>query len=94
MSLSLLGSCIMTFRKAYMATGAAAGGSSGTVSGNGNVTVSGTVSSNGSSGDGQQQQGQQHGDGAREEDEADRQVHVYLPPRSLLVMSGESRYAW
>jgi alkylated DNA repair protein alkB family protein 8 len=34
------------------------------------------------------------GDGAGQVHQGDRQVLVYLPPRSLVLMSGEARYAW
>jgi len=66
LSLSLLGSCVMVFRKAYVASGGR------------------TDCLHASPTDQQQQQHSQQ----------DRQVCVFLPPRSLLVLSGEARYAW
>lgn len=71
LSLSLVGSCVMVFRRACKAAGAetAAADSAG---GDNTADTQGLDTSS------TQQQ----------------QVCVYLPPRSLLVMGGEARYAW
>lgn len=84
LSLSLLGSCIMVFRKAYVALAPGAD----------SVISSSTEGRDGvgPETEAQQQQQQQHQESG--EVEEDRQVNVYLPPRCLVVMTGESRYAW
>lgn len=79
LSLSLLGSCCMVFRKAYVATGH---GASHVINSSNSSSSSG--GDDGSSG----QAWQEHWKGQ------DREVVVFLPPRSLLLMSGEARYAW
>lgn len=80
LSLSLSGSCCMVFRKAYIATGHGASHV---------ITSSNSNSTSNSSDDGCPEQAwQEHWKGQ------DREVVVFLPPRSLLVMSGEARYAW
>jgi hypothetical protein len=83
MSLSLLGGCVMVFRKAYIARNPCNYNISSSSDGGVCCGSSSTSSSSSQSGDGPDQ-GQQ----------GDRQVLVYLPPRSLVVMTGEARYAW
>lgn len=73
LSLSLLGSCCMVFRKAYVATGHGAA-----------HVISSQGSDDGCGGQPWEEQWKGQ----------DREVVVFLPPRSLLLMSGEARYAW
>ncbi|WIA21419.1 hypothetical protein OEZ85_000633 [Tetradesmus obliquus] len=84
LSLSLAGGCIMEFRRPVgsSSSSSAANGSSMTP-----IAAAGAAAA--AAGDGG---GDSSSSSAGEA--ALQQVQVYLPPRALLVMGGESRYAW
>lgn len=83
MSLSLAGGCVMVFRKSYIALNPCNYNISSSNGDSGSCCGSSTSSSS-----------SRGGDGAGQVHQGDRQVLVYLPPRSLVLMSGEARYAW
>lgn len=92
LSLSLCGSCVMVFRKAYVAVGP----QNDKIANSNNNSSSCSSSRRGSEagsgvGGGSGEEQPQQGEG---EQGQDRQVCVFMPPRTLLVMSGEARYAW
>ncbi|KAF6253259.1 hypothetical protein COO60DRAFT_433924 [Scenedesmus sp. NREL 46B-D3] len=79
-SLSLAGGCVMEFRRPAAASGSSSSSSSIAANG-GNVTTTAAAAAGG-------------GDGCEGCVQQMQQVQVYLPPRALLVMGGESRFAW
>jgi alkylated DNA repair protein alkB family protein 8 len=87
LSLSLAGGCVMEFRRPVTpntTTTSSSSSSGSAVNGcNGAAAAAG-----GEECEQQQQQLQQ------QQLQQQQQVQVYLPPRALLVMGGESRYAW
>jgi alkylated DNA repair protein alkB family protein 8 len=81
-ALSLLGSCVMVFRKGYTAS-----------TNPDRIHLPHVQASLQQQQQRRQEHGQQQGV-EQQQQQQDQQVHVFLPPRTLVVMAGECRYGW